>query len=92
MKKFLFAIAISALLLSCQKLTTSQLNREVRKSMRETFIKEGQIGVSIVNLTLVHEEGNYYTGVVRLRYDGGTYEHAVNVVYDGDSFAWEILD
>lgn len=89
MKKIFLILLLSTVFISCNKLSISQLEDEVRDSMVAEYRVDG---IYVGEVDLEHIEGDRYTGVVELRYDGGTYEHVVDVVYNGDMFVWEVYD
>ena len=89
MKKIFLILLLATTVMSCNKLRTAQLEDEVRDDIAENFRGSG---VWVGDVELMHVEGNMYTGVVELTYDGDTYEHALDVVCDGDMFVWEVYE
>ena len=73
------------------KVSTEELTKEVRKSMVETFRSE-DVNIRIKDLTLVHEMDNVYSGILETQEPDGEYSYNVKVVYDGETFTWEILE
>lgn len=93
MKKFVLALMFVPLLFSCQQLQTEILEDDVKDLMEETIIKEGLSGsFEVIDVELVHIDGNQYTGEVEVCIDGITSTHEINVVCDGDTFVYEIPD
>lgn len=59
--------------------------------MVETFRSE-DVNIRIKDLTLVHEMDNVYSGILETQEPDGEYSYNVKVVYDGETFTWEILE
>lgn len=70
-------------------MSSDDLEQEVKKSMVEKF--EGE-HIRIKNFGLVHEAGNEYSGILDTDEENGSFTYKVKVIYDGSSFAWEIVD
>jgi hypothetical protein len=66
-----------------------QLRIKIQKSIANKIESEVS-GVEIVSFTLSHVNGNEYLGVLETMENGTVYSYPVNVVYDGNSFVWEI--
>ena len=47
-------------------------------------------GVRATDVTFIHQEGNYYTGIITLSDGSETEEYDINVIYDGRTFQYEI--
>lgn len=93
MKKFVLALMLAPMLFSCQRLQTESLEDDVKDLMEETIIKEGLSGsFEVIDVELVHIDGNQYTGEVEVCIDGITSTHEINVVSDGETFVYEIPD
>lgn len=89
MKKTL-TILVLLLICSCNSGgTIEQLRINIQKSIAEKIVSEGG-GVEIVSFTLSHVNGNDYLGVLETMENGTAYSYLVNVIYDGNSFVWEI--
>ena len=67
---------------------TDMLQKEVKKMMVEKMKEKGQ-NLNITDFTLVHQDGNNYTGVATCTLDGEKLDLDVKVVYDGSSFQAE---
>ena len=92
MKKFfsfIVVLALVAIMTACT-MSTSELADEVKKSMNETWAKEGN-GLHCEQVVLVHSEGNNYEGTATVSADGETETVSVSVVYDGEAFQWIAL-
>ncbi|MBV6492950.1 MAG: hypothetical protein LDLANPLL_00956 [Turneriella sp.] len=58
--------------------------------MLETWRKEGLDWRIAKKLLLTHKSNNQYSGIMTLAVDGEATQVIVDVVYDGDSFQWQI--
>ena len=67
---------------------TDMLQKEVKKMMVEKMKEKGQ-SLVITDFTLVHQDGNNYTGLAACTLDGEKMDLDVKVVYDGSSFQAE---
>ena len=67
---------------------TEMLQNEVKKMMVEKMKERGQT-LNITDLTLVHQDGNNYTGLATCTIDGEKMDLDVVVVYDGSNFQAE---
>jgi len=84
-----FFVVSCMVLFSC-KLSTGQLAKEVQNSMVEAW-KEGNANVRVTkDLTLVKIADTVYSGLMTVSAGGETEQISVSVIYDGDSFVWEI--
>ena len=92
MKKNLLLLIIPLLffIISCNnKLSTGELRKDVRENIQETYIQEG-LPVTITDFILTHIDGNMYTGVLYTTEPDGDYFYNVDVIYDGESYTWEV--
>ena len=69
---------------------TDMLQKEVKKMMIDKM-KENGHSLVVKDFTLVHQDGNKYTGIATCTFDGEKMDLDVKVVYDGNSFQaeWE---
>lgn len=67
---------------------TDMLQKEVKKMMVEKMKEKGQ-ALNISEFTLVHQDGNNYTGLAICTLDGEKIDLDVKVVYDGSNFQAE---
>ena len=88
MKK-LFYITLLLLIFQGCSLGINQLTSEVKQDIQNTYNQE-QLGITVKSLVLTHEEGNYYAGVLETSEPDGEYVYNVEVIYDGNSFIWEV--
>lgn len=87
-RNIIAAALLSLTFVSCQ-LTTSQLEKEVKDLVNE---KSEGTGIRATNVNLVHEDGNKYTGQITLVADGEEETFSINVISDGRTFQYEILE
>ena len=75
---------------TCGGSDTEMLQKEVKKMIVEKTKEKGQT-LTISSFTLVHQDGNNYTGIASCTLDGEKVDLDVKVVYDGSSFQaeWE---
>ena len=91
MKKILFVLLFAFTLLSCDEVVISDLEKDVREAIVADFRSNPDCyGVRVGDVSLVHEDGKRYVGIVELSYDGGTYQHELEVILDGDEFIWYV--
>lgn len=81
----MFAIGFSA---SDDSSNTDMLEKEVKQMMVDEMQKKGQ-SLIVSEFTLVHQEGNKYTGLAKCTLDGKKIDLDVDVVYDGEKFQAE---
>lgn len=73
------------------KMSTSDLQQEVRTSIEETWSKEPSLANSkIQSFNLIHKTGNEYEGLLEVSADGATEKLIVDVTYDGKQFLWHV--
>lgn len=89
--RVLFLVFAATLFTACGKLSTEQLAEEVKKNMIESpEFKEK--GITVKEFTLVHKADNEYNGMLRTKEPNGEFDYTVEVIYDGDSFSWKVLE
>ena len=59
--------------------------------MEENFANEN-LDIEITSFQLVHKQGNEYSGILETTEEGEKFTYSVEVISDGDTFKWEILD
>ena len=67
---------------------TDMLQKEVKNGMIEKMKEKGQT-LKVTDFTLVHKDGNNYTGLATCTLDGERIDLDVTVVYDGKSYTAE---
>ncbi len=85
-------VILIVLFFSSCKLSTKELSDEVKKSIIETWQKEGVTGVKIESFMLTHKGGNEYSGLLETSEEGGSFKYSVNVTYDGENMQWQIVE
>ncbi len=85
---FFFAVTLTLSFASCS-LITENLEEETKNFVNENFANEG-VDIIATDITLVHENGNKYSGQVTLLVDGEEDNYDINVIYDGRSIIWKI--
>jgi len=85
----LMACTMSCTLVSCNQMTTAELEKEVKDLANE---KLSGTGVKATKVMLIHKGGNDYSGTITLSGGGEVEDYDINVVYDGRSFQYEIPD
>lgn len=90
LKTFFLATALVFMLfLSGCAASTEDLATEVRSSIEEKVKAEG---IKVEDFSLSHKGGNEYKGILETKEANGNFTYAVDVVYDGNTFTWEIAD
>lgn len=72
-----------------------RLTKTVRADIETAFSKkatENGMTYSINSFNLVHDEGNRYTGILKSTENGNEFTYQVDVIVDGDSYVWKIVD
>lgn len=78
-------------LLAPDRLSTSELQDQVQLSILESFSKNRNLSfIKINSLTLIHNNGNHYNGILKYEDQGSPDQLLVDVVYDGNQFMWQI--
>ena len=71
----------------------AELANEVKSDIIETFKANSDTSsIRVVDLALVHNGGNIYSGILTTVENGSRVKHSIKVVCDGESFQWEIED
>lgn len=83
----IFLGLFAALTLTACGPTTEQLEDEVKKLASE---KMSPLGIDVDDVTLIHQGGNDYTGLITLSVDGEEEQYDIKVTCDGDKFMYEI--
>ncbi|MBI4639787.1 MAG: DUF4339 domain-containing protein [Candidatus Tectomicrobia bacterium] len=73
------------------KIPVSDLQGQVRQSIEQKFQGDSSIGpFKIINFSLVHKQGNEYSGLLEVEQNGTNSQCAVQVTYDGKQFMWQL--
>lgn len=87
LKQFLAVFLLAVTLQACS-VSTEDLEKEVRASIEERLAGEE---VTIKDFTLLKKEGNQYQGMLETKEEYGEFTYTVDVLYDGETFTWEIV-
>ena len=95
MNKRIRIIGLIIIVVSCSvffscKMSSEKLAKEVQKDIVATFQENGTNVKVTKDLVLIKIANTLYTGLITLSADGETEQVSVSVVYDGDTFMWEI--
>ena len=117
MRKLLFLFTV-LLFISCDsRISTSELEIEVKESIIETLSENSESeGIEVIGFNLVHKGGNEYKGLLEVKMPNYQAEltntfmsllieqdsqmmnedkienkYSVEVIYDGETFSWEII-
>jgi hypothetical protein len=89
MKKYLLLFLI-IVICSCQSGgSTNDLQSQVRAEIEKSLQKKG-INLQVTSFVLTHISGNEYAGILVTNEEGIEYTYPVNVIYDGETYLWEI--
>lgn len=83
----LMACTMSLTFVSCNQVSTAELEKEVKDLANE---KLSGTGIKATKVMLTHKGGNDYSGTITLSGDGEVEDYAINVVCDGRNFQYEI--
>lgn len=83
----LMACTMSLTFVSCNQVSTAELEKEVKDLANEKF---SGTGVKATKVLLIHKGGNDYSGTITLSADGEVEDYDIKVVSDGRSFQYEI--
>ena len=88
--KFLFlAVLLCVIASSCNNKSITNIEQDIKKTIQEKVNKEN-IYANINDVKLINESGNKYTGTVYATYEGESIEMNISLIYDGESYKWEI--
>lgn len=87
-KPFTATLLLTVFLTACSP-STDELTEQVKHSMEEKFKSSG---ISIGNLILTKKGGAEYTGILQTKEPNGSFTYNVEVVYDGKSFTWKVIN
>lgn len=96
MKKILYSLLISVLLISCNGgVSKDQLASKVRSDINVELQKRASsagISLTINSFDLLHKGGKEYSGILKTTEGGQEYTYQVDVTVDGDSYMWKIVE
>lgn len=98
MKKVVLFLSLIICLYSCGK-STEQLTKEVRQSMEAEYLKNEDYTIKIKEFTLIKKNKTEYSGLLEteesLKSDPSetvSHKYNVEVLYDGNTFKWEVKE
>lgn len=88
----LVILLIIVLFFGTSKLETPQLKDAIELSIKEHFAEKANLkDLKIDAFNLIHNEGNNYTGLLEVSDEKGySRKLRINVIYDGESYMWEV--
>lgn len=93
MKKFKYLLlAVVAMVLCSCGASVDELAEQIRDEMEVSLEKELGVDVHVGEVILVHKGGNEYTSIVEVTAEGETVKLSLEVVYDGESYQWELYE
>lgn len=94
MKTTFFTICV-LFLMSCNRPNKARLTEEVKASIASKFDQQAtETGTvyEIQSLDLTETEKNNYVGILETIENGESFTYELDVVTDGDSFVWKIVE
>jgi hypothetical protein len=82
-----FVMLFAVLTLFACSLSTEELADNVKENMKEQFTPKG---ITVKSLMLSKKAGNEYTGILETIEPNGAFTYAVEVIYDGNTFTWQV--
>lgn len=70
---------------------TSEIRSEIDSQLQQRADEAG-ISLTLDSFILTHESGNNYVGILETTEGGEKVQYIVDVVYDGNSYIWQIRD
>lgn len=93
--KITFFTVLFMLLLSCNSTNKAKLTEEVKASIENKFDQQATATgtvYEIQSLDLTETEQNNYIGILETIENGESFTYELDVVTDGDSFVWKIIE
>jgi hypothetical protein len=93
--KITFFTVLFMLLLSCNSTNKAKLTEEVKASIENKFDQQATATgtvYEIQSLDLTETEQNNYIGILETIENGESFTYELDVVVDGDSFVWKIIE
>ena len=76
------------------RMSEEELAKEVKKDVaKELGANQGlrKFNLRVLDVTLLHEYGNCYSGMVIVKFNQKEISNNIEVVYDGNRYYWEII-
>lgn len=86
-----FAIVFALTCISCNHVSTSRLEKEVKALFNKNAASEG-VDAKATKVTLIKKDANNYVGSITIQAEGETEDYDIKVISDGRSFQYEIID
>lgn len=87
--RYLLAIVIMAIFLSACSVSTEQVAADVRASIERKFSGKG---MTIKNFTLTKKTESEYVGILETQEPNGSFTYKVQVISDGKTHNWQIVN
>lgn len=84
----LVIVMMFSLITSCSRVSTSGLEEDVLELVNKNLADMDNI--SATKVSLIHNEGNKYSGIIVFNVDGEEAMFDINVICDGRSFEYKI--
>ena len=93
-KSMMVMVLAVVMLAGCgRKISTGELAKQIQSQIEETWAAEPKTAtIRITSFTLVHKGGQQYRGLLGVTRDGVSASLGVDVIFDGESFLWEVTD
>ena len=91
-KTFLYIALFAFLISGCGRLSVDELAIEVKKSINETNLANGNEGIEIKNLVITHKSDNEYKGILTTSEPNGDFIYTLEIIYDGTNMTWEVVN
>jgi len=86
LRNVFMALVVAAFAFGCS-LSTEDLSSQVQADMEKTLAERD---IKIKSFGLTKKGGNEYKGILETIEPFGEFTYTVEVIYDGNMFAWEI--
>ncbi len=84
-------LCIAGLFLGWQRLSVDELRDQVSTSIQSTWgSNPATQSIRLKSLSLIHRNGNEYSGLLVADVSGKEEQHSVDVTYDGKNLMWKI--
>jgi hypothetical protein len=94
MKTTIFALLVLCLI-SCNRPNKTKLTEEVKESITSKFEQQAAATgtvFEIQSLNLTETKTNNYIGILETIENDETFTYELDIIVDGDSFVWKIIE
>ncbi len=94
MKITIFTILV-LFLISCHRINKAKLTEDVKESIASKFEQQAATTgtvFEIQSLNLTETQTNNYIGILETIENNEAFTYELNVIVDGDSFVWKIIE